>query len=283
MSISRSVFTDTIKSINADLERYGELQGGKRSKISRSFLSGDSFRNRRERAVFINLIKNINLLTRNSEENFSLYNSGVANNVLYSHNTEVITTEIEHLKAALGGGANLRADLQLVIAKMDDELRLRELYLNFAREARNENLHLNELIYNPILIKESPVLNFTTERLNKLKELENKYYKDSPIDFAQLERMVTLNENLVKQVEEHLEHRWGLRKEIEGIIREREAEGQKNSQAKKLLGEMNNRLDQENKTKPAFGYNTLSHSEAWKEKPQTGNKTRKAELYQSIR
>lgn len=220
MAISRGFFTDTIKSINGDLKSYGELMGGKHSKVSRAILSGDSFRERRERALIIRELRAINKEARETDFNLSMCNSSQENAEIYDKENQNISTHISNLEGKLGGRAGFRTDLELVVDKIEDELRLRASLMRDAREVRNENLQLNNLIANPLLIRERPVLNFTKDKLNQLIKLENKYYQDSPVDFRRLEQMVTLNENLLKEVNRLYKHRWGMKEIMERLDKE---------------------------------------------------------------
>ena len=199
MAISKGVFSDTVGSINSDLQMYGQLTGGKHSKISRGFW-GDSFRGRRERAAIIRANRAINKEARKVDLYYSIDLSSAENAVLYKNEEYTITTQIEKLKSALGGEANLRPDIDLVISKIESERRELAGLMRDARELKNDYIRLKNML-NQKYLTERPGRLFTGKQLERLKELEGKYLKDSPLDYEQIEAMIAKNEELAKKIE----------------------------------------------------------------------------------
>jgi len=220
LASSRRMFSDSVKSVNADLDIYGKLLRGVDFKVAKSFLSSNSFRARRERAAIIRAVRAINKETRESKQSNSMAASMMDNAELYKNNEQKIITQMEKLKEVLGGDAEIRADLRMLVTRIRQELRVREQLVDDARGVLNEYRHLNDLIANPHLINERTILIFTREKLHKLRELENKYNKDSQINFAQFEHMITENENLAKKVDQKYGHRQSLQ-EMMGRLDER--------------------------------------------------------------
>jgi len=204
------MFSDSVKSVNADLDIYGELLRGGDFKVARSFLSSNSFRARRERAAIIRAVRAINKETRESKQSNSIAASMMENTELYRNNQQKIIAQMDKLKEVLGGDAEIRADLRMLVTRIRQELHLREELADDARGVLNEYLHLNDLIANPHLINEQTILIFTREKLHKLRELENKYNKDSQINFDQFEQLITENESLAKKIDQKYNHRQSL-------------------------------------------------------------------------
>jgi hypothetical protein len=198
VSVARNIITDTVRSLNSDLQVYGELPGVKHSKISRNFW-GDSFRARRERAAIIRTNRAINNETRKADY-YSIDFSSAENGLMYKNEEYTITTHFEKLKSALGGEANLRPDIDLVISKIESERHELARLMRDARELKNDYIRLKNMLKQKYLT-DRPVMHLTREKLERLKELEKKYFKDSPLDYEQIELFISKNEELFNKIE----------------------------------------------------------------------------------
>ena len=177
MSVARNIITDTVRSLNSDLQVYGELPGVKHSKISRNFW-GDSFRARRERAAIIRTNRAINNETRKADY-YSIDFSSAENGLMYKNEEYTITTHFEKLKSALGGEANLRPDIDLVISKIESERHELARLMRDARELKNDYIRLKNMLKQKYLT-DRPVMHLTREKLERLKELEKNILKTAP-------------------------------------------------------------------------------------------------------
>lgn len=198
MTTSRSMFSDTIKTVNAQLH----MEGGKDAHLSRTLFRGDSIRDRHERAV---IIRGVRAITKNAE--YDMCNSPKTNDRLYNELDVKITSEISKMKDELGkrSGGKLRKDMNLFLSQLDNDLRKYNELLSKARSVRSENLYLSHLVRTGA--EQVPELEFTSKHFEQLKGYLARFHVDSPLNTKELANVISENEKLLeeikKQVKQH--------------------------------------------------------------------------------
>lgn len=199
MTTSRSMFSNTIKTVNQELHQ----NEGMDAHLSRTLFKGDSIRGRHEQAVVIRVV---NAITKQAY--YSNCDSKEMNNDLYNKQEALITAEMGKLKQELGkrNKGEVRKDLHLFISKLDEGMRKYNALLRDARYAHNEHMYLSYLAQQAEVNK-LPQLKFTKEKLAEFAGYLKQYHKDAPLNMEELSFTVSANEKLVEQLKEKVEQR----------------------------------------------------------------------------